>query len=274
MERWIWMWATAGTLFAGCKWLTYRAAVRPRAAAAGGVGWPRACGYLLAWPGMDAHAFFFSTRTVAAAAARPALIEWLAASVKTLFGITLTWGVARAALPAHPLVAGWIGMIGIVFLLHFGVFHLLSLAWRQAGVDAEPLMRNPLRATSLAEFWGRRWNTAFHALATRFSFRPLRRVTSAATASVLVFLLSGLVHELVITLPARGGYGLPTAYFLLQALGLAAERSTQGRRLGLGRGWRGWIFTILVTAGPAFVLFPPVFIRNVILPMLSAVGAN
>jgi hypothetical protein len=33
------------------------------------------------------------------------------------------------------------------------VFHLLSLAWRHAGVNAVPLMRNPMRATSLGEFW-------------------------------------------------------------------------------------------------------------------------
>jgi hypothetical protein len=85
---------------------------------------------------------------------------------------------------------------------------------------------------------------------------------------------SGLIHELVISVPARGGYGMPTAYFVLQGLALAGERSSLGRRLGLGRGWRGWLFTMVATAGPAYWLFPPVFVRNVILPMLAAIGAT
>ena len=84
--------------------------------------------------------------------------------------------------------------------------------------------------------------------------------------------MSGLIHELVITVPAGGGYGLPTGYFLLQGLGAATERSRRGRRLGLGAGRRGWLFTALVVGAPAYFLFPPPFVRNVILPMLSAIG--
>jgi len=37
-------------------------------------------------------------------------------------------------------------MAGIVFLLHFGLFHVLSCAWRAAGVDVKPLMAWPLLA--------------------------------------------------------------------------------------------------------------------------------
>src|SRR5437867_8718578 len=123
------------------------------------------------------------------------------------------------------MLAGWQDMSGVIFLLHFGTFHLLSLAWRRAGVDAMPVMRNPLRSTSLAGLWGRRWNTAFHELARRFSYEPLRWRVGPSAAAVLVFLLSGLIHELVISIPAHGGYGLPTVYFGIQGLGVAGERS-------------------------------------------------
>jgi D-alanyl-lipoteichoic acid acyltransferase DltB (MBOAT superfamily) len=151
---------------------------------------------------------------------------------------------------------------------------LLSLAWRRAGVNAMPVMRNPLRSTSLADFWGRRWNTAFHELATRFSFEPLRSRVGASAAAFLVFLLSGVIHEFVISVPAHSGYGLPTVYFGVQGLGIAGERSSRGRRLGLGRGWRGRLFTALVAAGPAYWLFPPPFVHRVVLPMLAAIGAR
>ncbi len=165
-------------------------------------------------------------------------------------------------------------MIGIVFMLHFGLFHLLSLAWRRTGVKATPVMQNPLLAKSLADFWGARWNTAFNELAFRFTFRPLRRLTTPAVAMLAVFALSGIIHELVISLPARGGYGLPTLYFLAQGLGVIAERSRLGSAIGLGHGVRGWFFTLLVTASPVFWLFHPPFINHIILPMLTAIGAT
>ena len=266
VPRWGFMWAMAFALYAGCKWLTYRA-VRDRGVAADRL---RALGYLLAWPGMDARAFLFWTDRLA----RPLRSEWIVATLKTLLGAALTWVVARTALPVNPLLAGWLGMVGLIFVLHFGTFHLLSLGWRSLGVNAMPVMRNPLLSSSLTEFWGRRWNTAFHELATRFTFRPLRRSVGLTGATVLVFLVSGLIHELVISIPSHGGYGLPTGYFVLQGLGIGGERTRLGRRLGLGRGWRGWLFTVFVTAGPAFWLFPPPFVRNVILPMLAAIGAT
>jgi predicted DCC family thiol-disulfide oxidoreductase YuxK len=265
MPRWGFMWAMAFALYAGCKWLTYREA-RARGVA---TNRQRALAYLFAWPGMDATAFLSET----ARPVRPHRSEWTAAAVKTLFGATLIWVVARTAVPVNPLLAGWAAMVGLMFVLHFGTFHLLSLGWRTIGVNAMPVMRNPPRSSSLAEFWGRRWNTAFHELATRFTFRPLRPTVGRAGATLLVFLLSGLIHELVISVPAHGGYGLPTGYFALQGLGVAGERTRLGRRVGLGRGWRGRLFTVVVAAAPAFWLFPPTFVRTVILPMLAFIGA-
>jgi hypothetical protein len=132
----------------------------------------------------------------------------------------------------------------------------------------------PRWALMLADFWGRRRNTAFHELAARFAFKPLQPALGVTGATLLVFLASGLIHELVISVPAHGGYGLPTMYFLIQGAGVAGERTQLGRRLGFGRGWRGWLFTALVTAGPAFWLFPPPFVHHVILPILAVIGAT
>ncbi len=266
LSNWVFMWAMAFALYAGCKWLTYRSAVK-RGAATSSV---RALAYMAAWPGMDTVTFLHEK----ACPAKPRANEWRSAGAKTFFGGTLVWLVARFVMPIQPLLAGWVGMAGVVLFLHFGSFHLLALAWRSAGVKATPLMCNPARAVSLAEFWSRRWNTAFHELAHRFTFRPLARQAGVTRATLLVFLLSGLVHELVISLPAQGGYGLPTAYFVIQGLGVVGEHTRAGRRLGLGGGARGWCFTMLVVAAPAFWLFHPPFIRNVILPMLHALGAT
>ena len=266
VANWVFMWAMALGLYAGCKWLTYQAALRRITKPA----WRRAFGYLFAYPGMNAREFL-DCRNIPA---HPKPVEWLSGAVKTFIGVVLLFGVTPRLFPLNVLLAGWTGMVGVILILHFGLFYLLVLAWQHAGVKATPLMLSPLRAPSLAEFWGRRWNTGFKELSLQWMFRPLQRRTGALTASLLVFGASGLIHELVISLPARGGYGLPTLYFLFQGAGLIAERTPLARQLRLGRGWRGWLFTVLITAGPVFWLFHPPFIQHVILPMLNVIGAT
>jgi D-alanyl-lipoteichoic acid acyltransferase DltB (MBOAT superfamily) len=185
----------------------------------------------------------------------------------------LLWLIARKVTPEQPLLQGWIGLFGLVLLLHFGSFHLIALFWQAMGIDAEPIMSKPILSESLSEFWGKRWNLGFRQLAYDLIFRPLHKRTGVAAASLLVFVASGLIHDLVISLPARGGYGLPTAYFILQGLGVSLERSSLGRELRLQKGPIAWLFMLIVTAAPAFWLFHPPFVLRVIVPFMQAIHA-
>ena len=134
-------------------------------------------------------------------------------------------------------------------------------------------MNAPIKATSLTEFWGRRWNGAFNQLVLETFFARLARKLGAIRATLTAFLVSGLIHELVISLPAGAGYGLPTSYFLLQGWGIVTQRSPLGKRWGLRQGARGWLFTMALTAGPALFLFHPPFVRQAVLPFMHAIGA-
>jgi alginate O-acetyltransferase complex protein AlgI len=194
-------------------------------------------------------------------------------SGQIIFGVVLTWGLARQAMHLHPLLAGWVGMTKLIFCLHFGTFHLLALVWRRLDVPVEPLMNHPYRAVTLAEFWGQRWNRAYHRLTQDLVFARLSRRLGPRVAPWAGFLASGLIHEFVITVPARGGYGRPTLYFPLQAAGLAWQRSAPVRRRGFHRGVRGWCWTMLFVAPPAIFLFPPPFVERVMLPFLKAIVA-
>ena len=164
-------------------------------------------------------------------------------------------------------------MVGTILMMHFGSFHLLSCAWRAAGIDAPPLMNEPLRSTSVVEFWSCRWNTAFRDLTHQFVFRSLSRRIGARGAVLLGFFLSGIVHDVVISLPTEGGYGGPTCFFTLQAVAILAERSRPGRWLGLGRGWRGWLFVAASLLLPVRLLFHDRFVTVIVIPFMKALGA-
>src|SRR5688572_22025728 len=104
IPRWVWMWGLAGVCFAACKllmWARYR----------GPVGDARGFAYLFYWPGMDARAFL----DPAIRPAPPAAPEWLFGFAKTAFGAALVWLAAPRA--ADPILKGWIGMVGMVFVL-------------------------------------------------------------------------------------------------------------------------------------------------------------
>lgn len=294
---WVLMWALAYAIFAGLKWLSLadwqsQVATRPNSQfdirnsridalpspgpTLTGRGVPlaslgRTLGYLFLWPGMDARAFFDTD----AVPSKPTLSEASWAAGRIAFGVALIYIAAPFALANQfPLVAGWLGMTGILLVLHFGLFQLLSIAWRNAGVAALPLMNNPLRSQSLGDFWGRRWNAAVRDLAHRHLFLPLVGRCGVAGATLVVFFISGVVHDLVISLPARGGWGWPTLYFLLQGCGLLVERSRWTARWGLRRGLKGRLFCAAVTIGPLAWLFHSPFVREVVLPMLHALGAT
>jgi Membrane bound O-acyl transferase family len=261
---WVFMWILSFAVYFSLKWLTWWRA-RFRIAHS---SW-RSAGYLFAWPGMDAETFLDGSQHVPP----PAFSTWVWAIIETALGALLLWEVARSVPQGEPLLRGWVGMLGLILLLHFGTFQIISLLWESFGVNAKPIMSAPLRSTSLGEFWGRRWNLGFRQLSHELIFRPLHRAIGAGAVGFLVFAVSGLIHDLVISLPARGGYGLPTVYFLLQGTGTLIERSRFGKRLGLGRGVRGLIFMLLFLVAPVFWLFHPLFVMRLILPFMRAIHA-
>lgn len=263
LPSWAYMWCIAVAIFLGVKWQTWW---RVRGNAPHSVA--RSVAYLFLWPGMDAPAFLTDSRP-----SKPAGTAWCWALFKTSVGAALLWLIVRRLPSGLPLVRGWLGLLGIAFLVHFGSFDLVALCWQSLGVRAQPIMQRPASSRSLAEFWGRSWNLGFRQLSHELVFRPLYPRVGLPAATLLVFFISGLIHELVISVPARGGCGLPTAYFVLQGLGVIFERSRSGRLLGLARGVRGWAFTVLITAGPVYFLFHPPFVFRVVLPFMKAIRA-
>jgi hypothetical protein len=263
--RWVFMWSLAVAIFAACKVLTWILADKRRVPI-----W-RQLAYLAAWPGMNADQFFSSDST--GRLAPPSNREWFAATLKLAAGCAIFWSAQYWLPSSSPILLGWAGMTGVILMLHFGSFHLLSCFWRLWGIDAQPLMNRPTHSTSVTEFWGRRWNVAFRDLTYQFLFRPLRSWLGPIGALITSFVISGVIHDLVISVPAGGGYGGPTAFFAIQPAAIVFERSSIGRGIGLGRGLLGWLFTALVLILPVRLLFHDRFVINIVEPFMRALGA-
>jgi len=244
MPAWLWMWVLAGTLWAGFKVMNFRReggfrAVNP---------------LFFGWIGTDAGAFRYD-RSVSGAASRIAGgLAFTAGGVVLVLVVLPRW--------TDPYATGWLGLAAMLSVLHFGVFAILAGIWRRLGFPVEPIMRAPWVARTLGEFWGPRWNRAFSDWARPWVFRPLVRRLGMVGGTLAGFFASGLAHEVVISLPARGGFGLPTAYFLVQAAGVLAQRRIPAIRSPF--------VTVAVVLIPAPMLFHPVFIERVFAPMIEA----
>ncbi|HZZ72508.1 MAG TPA: membrane bound O-acyl transferase family-domain-containing protein [Pirellulales bacterium] len=265
LPAWKQMWLVAFTMYACLKGLTWAACPLARS-----VSVRRSLAYLLLWPGMNARAFLNPDLRPA----RPAAVEWLLGTLHLAIGALVLAAILPRVSAEWILLRGWLGVAGLLLIAHFGLFRLLSVFWRSRGISAEPLMHAPWRSCSLSDFWGRRWNSAFRDLSFHFVLRPLASSVGVAWATMTVFLISGLIHELAISWPVRAGWGGPTLYFLLQGGGLLLERSKAGRQIGLSTGIAGRIACAAFVLLPAPLLFHEPFLRYSVLPTVAALTAR
>jgi hypothetical protein len=228
----------------------------------GGLNFLRWCAFALGWFGM-----------------RPALFEQLPSKALPSFYL-LGRGISR-------IIAGFamlylssaeifgdvfflpelLMLIGFSLILHFGMLNLMAAFWRWLGVDARELFRAPYKSKSLQEFWGKRWNIAFSEMTALIAYRPLKQKLGPDKAMIVSFLLSGILHEIAISLPVNAGYGLPLLYFSIHGFVMYFERTSAlvkkiiAHRL-LSHVWvMGWLVV------PMPILFHAHFIEAVMVPL-------
>ena len=149
---------------------------------------------------------------------------------------------------------------GCVGLLSLNIMCALLrfLALLTGPFELPRLMDGPAESTSLAEFWGQRWNTVVQALLKKYIYTPLRaRGIGRSTASALTFFASGIGH----TMPIFCGLkdltlmGAMLAYFVVQ-FSLLVLQKNMCRHAGLSASFFGWASTMLsvLLPAPLFVL--------------------
>lgn len=159
-------------------------------------------------------------------------------------------------------------LVALSLVLHFGLLSIGAGQWRLMGVNIYSLFRQPAKSMSLTEFWGKRWNLAFIEMTSVAIFRPLRGKIGKGGALAVAFLFSGLLHELALSVPVNGGYGLPMLYFVIQGMVLLVEKKLMDQNAGFFKHkvWaRVWVFFWLVVPMP--LLFHTQFIKLVVWPL-------
>lgn len=221
-----------------------------------------------AWPGMQPTRFraaFGPTREGAGTFALKGLVR-LALGLALVLAARLAWLHTGSRVLATACL-----LPGLSLILHFGLFNLAVALWRALGVDVTALFVAPLLSTSLAEFWGRRWNLPFSHMTAAGLYRPLAGVTGKPVALLCAFVASGLLHELAISVPVRAGYGLPLLYFALHGGLMQVERALDRRGTPIGaRPWLGRLWTTFWLVAPLPILFHPPFLAGAVWPIISA----
>lgn len=221
----------------------------------GRLTWSRRFIFTFLWFGMDPIPF----------AAKKRRLTWkkdaLIGVICFLVGIILSVGIAHlvADLEANLVL---IMFVPLSIAFHYGVLRLLAAFWRMQGIAVRPLFRNPLVSRGLADFWAKRWNLSFSQMMARAVQRPLRERVGRRPALFAVFLVSGLLHELAITVPVQSGYGLPTLYFVVHGLVVLLEKET----------WPLWLsraLSLILVTAPMPFLFPALFTEEVIIVTLN-----
>lgn len=127
---------------------------------------------------------------------------------------------------------------------------------RLAGFDTKPIIAGVFRSRTVAEFW-QRYNYRVHDWHYRNVFRAAGGRRRPARAMALVFLFSGLYHELMFGIATSRFDGSQLAFFLTQApAALASGRIERWvRKGGIARKIAAHGFTILFLSLTSILFF-------------------
>ena len=177
-----------------------------------------------------------------------------------IIGITMALLAIRALSRLAPVRSSF-ALNHVVMLLTF-VLAIESLSRalcgleRLAGFDTTPIIRNAYLSRTVSEFW-QRYNYRIHDWFYRNVFQATGGRRAPARSVLLVFLVSGLLHEVMFTLATSRLTGYQFAFFTIQ--GPAALASGRLERLARRGGIAGKIAahgaTILFVAITSVLFF-------------------
>ena len=168
-----------------------------------------------------------------------------------ILSIVLLVAVWRIDWSGQPFLLEHVAKSIAFFATATAAFDVLARTLRLAGSPTRDFARLPLLASTPADFW-RRYNRIVTGFMHVNVFRPLGGFRRPVLTTMAVFVLSGLGHEYLFSMPDARIQGYQTAFFLLQGVGVL---TTAKLRL---RGWMrmpGVAGTILFNLATGLLFF-------------------
>jgi hypothetical protein len=154
---------------------------------------------------------------------------------RLLGAVVLSYWVYWKIVDAFHIRGIWLSYLAgpMLLLISELAVAVVRILWLPSGRLLPALHRQPWLARGVADFWGRRWNLWFSNWFRHVIFSPLRH--RPLLALLLVFAVSGVMHEWVLNVPlffatGRALFGTMMVYFLLQGVGVLLERRFFPRR--------------------------------------------
>jgi len=170
-----------------------------------------------------------------------------------LIAFRLAWLSVFEYAGADAWVMRWgLGAVVVVALVE-SVQSILLIAYAGLGVALLRVNDYPIVSTTLAEFWGRRWNRVVSGWLADNLFFPLARRRRVTLGICAAFAGSTALHFWFAWVPLDlVGGAMMAGFFVVQAIGMLLER-----RLGVVR-WpsglrRVWTFAWLLLPSPLFI---------------------
>jgi hypothetical protein len=127
---------------------------------------------------------------------------------------------------------------------------------RMAGFDTIPIIRNVYLSRTVSEFW-QRYNYRVHDWLHRNVFQATGGRHTPIRSILLVYLFSGLFHELAFTLATSRPTGYQFAFFTIQGVGALGSRTLDSfaRQSGIAGRVIAHGFTIVFIAATSILFF-------------------
>lgn len=145
----------------------------------------------------------------------PEVLRLVGGIVGVIVALRVLGGLSRLAIVRSSFALNHVMMLVTFVLAIESLSRAICGLERLAGFDTAPLIRNAYLSRTILEFW-RRYNYRIHDWHHRNVFQPAGGRRAPVRALFLVFLASGVFHEVAFTVATSRLTGYQFAFFALQ----------------------------------------------------------